>query len=678
MQASSGEIRIWWLALLAAAAVLAYANSFSTPFVFDDEGSIVDNAYIRHLWPLSSALSAPVQSAVAGRPVVSLSLALNYALSGLSPSAFRVSNLGIHVLAALVLFGVVRRTLRAPVLVSRFGEAADLLGLACALVWLTHPLQTEVIDYVIQRTESMMGLFYLLTLYAAIRVMSATGDRAWGWKAFAIAACALGMATKESMVTAPVMVVLYDAVFWADGIGRAVRARWHLYAALAATWLVLAALVVSGPRSHSAGFSSGVAPLTYLLNQPAMLVRYLKLTFWPHGLVLDYGVPRVVSWNDILPDALMILALLAATLFLWRRHRPLAFLGTWFFVTLAPTSSVVPIATEVGAERRMYLPLIAIVVGFVTAGWRLLGRTPSIAQSRRRTTILVVCVGVLSSALLVLTLERNREYQSRTGIWQTVLDRHPHGRAHYNLGMELKEQGNRPAAIREYQLALADEPAAHYAVAFELEADGKHGEAIAHYREYIRLLPDDVNVIRAYILLGRALKVDGQLDPASDAFRQALQRQPVNVDARAGLAEVLIKQERYDDAIQAYREYGRLQPNDATAHSGLGIALVGRGLEKDAIPEFARAVELDPNHPGNRYNLGNALASTGRLVDAESEYRRALALAPANVSIHNALGLVLAAQGRIDEALAQFRESLAIDPRNEQTQKDFATAFPSR
>jgi tetratricopeptide (TPR) repeat protein len=676
---------VWPLVLfLIAAGVAAYANSFSTPFIFDDHSAIVDNPYIRHLWPLRSAWSAPVQSAVAGRPVVSLSLAVNYALSGVSPSGYRTWNLAIHILCGLVLFGIIRRTLDNLSNQSNLSNPSNptnlsnpsILAFACALIWLVHPLNTEVIDYATQRTESMMGLFYLLTLYAASRTMSAAGERTWHWYAIATAACALGMATKESMVTAPVMVVLYDAVFWAGGIGRALRARWPLYSGLAATWLILVALILSGPRSHSAGFLSGITAWTYLLNQPAMLVQYLKLAFWPHSLVLDYGRPRALAITDVWPDALVILALATATLVAWRKRPKLAFMGTWFFVTLAPSSSIIPIATEVGAERRMYLPLMAIVIPCVIGGQWLLTRLWSSIGSRRKHEISAAGLAAVCFVLAALTIQRNSEYHSRTGIWQTVLDRRPNGRAHYNLGIELKDEGNRAEAMRHYQLALADEPDAHYAIGFELDADGKHQEAISHYREYIRLRPDDINVIRAYVLLGRALKIEGQLEPASEAFRQALQRHPANVDARAGLSEVLMKQERFDDAIQSYREYVRLQPNDAAAHSGLGVALVSRDLEAEAVPEFERAVALEPNDPGKRNNLGNALASTGRLDDAANEYRRGLALAPTNVSLHNALGLVLAVRGQTDEALNEFRQSLALDPTNEQTRRDFTTAFP--
>jgi hypothetical protein len=130
--------------------------------------------------------------------------------------------------------------------VDRYGAQAMNLAWVCALVWMVHPLQTEVVDYLTERTESMMGMFYLLTLYFSVR----------GWPILAVLSCGLGMASKESMVTAPLLVVAYDRVYRFDSLKQAFRARKRLYLGLAATWLVLAALNWSGPRAAVGGFSA--------------------------------------------------------------------------------------------------------------------------------------------------------------------------------------------------------------------------------------------------------------------------------------------------------------------------------------------------------------------------------------------------------------------------------------
>src|SRR5262245_14343423 len=376
--ASSG---LWWrMGLIAGAGLLAYANSLSGSFILDDISAIVENHGIRDLSRLSTVLMPERELPVAGRPLVNVSLALNYALGGLDVRGYHAWNVAVHLGCALLVFGVVRRTLLANRVDGKLRERSLDLAFAVSLLWALHPLNTEAVDYVTQRTETMMGLFYLLTVYASIRALEAATElgcgvephKSWsGWPFVGVLACASGMACKESMVTAPILVALYDRVFAFGSIRDQLRERWRLYAGLAAGWLVLALLLSSGPRIHSAGLASGVSPWTYLLNQAVMIVRYLRLALWPTSLVVNYGWPVQLTLGEVLPQALIVMGLLVGTIRAMMRWPSLGFLGASFFLTLAPTSSVVPIATEVGAERRMYLPLISVVVLVVLGSVRL-------------------------------------------------------------------------------------------------------------------------------------------------------------------------------------------------------------------------------------------------------------------------------------------------------------------
>jgi len=192
-------------AVIAVAVVAAYSRTYSVPLLFDDGGAIANNASIRH-W--GSAFWPPITTTAGGRPVLNLSLALNFAISGTSVWSYHALNLAIHGLAALTLFGIFRRTL-AP----RVGPAAPGLAFSAALLWALHPLQTESVTYIVQRAESLMGLFYLLTLYCFIR--GTEGQKAEEpnpgrpgtsvFLYFSAFFCLLGMATKEVMVSAPLM-----------------------------------------------------------------------------------------------------------------------------------------------------------------------------------------------------------------------------------------------------------------------------------------------------------------------------------------------------------------------------------------------------------------------------------------------------------------------------------------
>jgi len=459
---------------LVGVALLAYANSLRGPFLFDDVPSIPNNLSIRQLWPLTVPLSPPnAGESVSGRPVVNLTYALDYAVGGLDVTVFHVTNLAIHIACALLLFAIVRRTL---------GD--DAVAFACALVWMIHPLQTEPVDYLAARTESAMALCLLLTLYCAIR----------GWTASAIAACAAGMACKESMVVAPILIVLYDRVFMFTSWRLAWRARRLLWIGLAATWSVLLGVLWAWPRAHSAGFVGG--GWNYFLNQAPLIVRYLRLLVWPTGLVFDYGYPQPVAFADVAGPFLLVAAFGLATAIAIVRWPRVGFLGAWFFVTLAPASSIFPIVTEVGAERRMYLPSMAIVV--------LVGALAARAL-RRRPWIAIGSLAAVTSACLVLTVRRTGEYQSPLIMWRVTVERWPQGRAHLNYAAALQATGRRgDDVIDELRLAVADYPEARYDLGAELVTRGEVDAGVSQLEQFVREFPTHPDAASARALIASA------------------------------------------------------------------------------------------------------------------------------------------------------------------------------
>ena len=364
MTAFSGSRRtIFSGTVIVFAAALAYGNSGSGAFVLDDEPSILDNSSIRHLWPIWKVLTpAHGGMTVSGRPLVNLSLAVNYALGGLDRSGYHLFNLIVHILAGLVLFGVVRRTLDpgVPALPAKASTlSCNFLALAIALLWTLHPMQTESVTYIIQRAEAMMGLFYLLTLYCFIRYaggrdclaarVAAAGDGAqnvgmagegalrgnapagfpsgspeagragvsrlpWAW--LAIVFCLFGMACKEVIVSAPVIVFLYDRTFISGSFREAWRRRRGFYFWLASSWAWLAWLVAqSGNRGGTSGWGTGVSPGGYWLTQFPAIARYLRLSVWPHPLIFDYGTIWVRSAWTVLPSAFAVFLLGGVTAF---------------------------------------------------------------------------------------------------------------------------------------------------------------------------------------------------------------------------------------------------------------------------------------------------------------------------------------------------------------------------
>lgn len=591
---------VWLLALvLVLAALAAYSNAFSVPFVFEDEQAIMNNATIRQLWPPGPVLSPPANTPVSGRPLLNLSLALNHAISGYAPWSYHAVNLMIHALAGLTLFGLVRRTLRQPALVARFGQAATGIAFVTAGLWLLHPLQTGAVTYVTQRAESLMGLWYLLALYGFVRATTdasvpgagwggpgAAGGRAW--LMVSVVACFLGMATKEVMVTAPLLVLMYDRAFVAGSFAEAWRERRGYYVALAVSWLLLAGSILQSSGHAGAGFNTGIGVGEYLVTQAYAIALYLKLALWPSPLVIDYGPELTVSLTDVWAQALLVIGLVAATTEAVCRRSPLGFAGVWFFGILAPSSSWVPVASQTLAEHRMYLPLAAVILLAVLGLQRWAGRAGLIGAA------------TLALGLGWLTHQRNETYRSDLALWTDTLEHRPGNiRALHGLGQAYSARGHYAEAIPLFQEALRLDRGLRFVakpailqtkIGHHLVATGRPTEALPHYQEALQL---DPYYALAHHNLAVALL---QLDRPAIAlrhFREALRLNIGGTDAQAGLAASYLATERIDDAIVQYREALRVEPDRALLHAGLGEALRRAGRSAESEAEFALAKRLE-------------------------------------------------------------------------------------
>jgi len=519
--------------LLLAAGFVAYHNALRGPFVLDDIRAIHQNETIRTLWPPWNILSPPVHSPVTGRPLVNLTLALNYAIGGLNATSYHVFNLAIHLLAAVVLFGIIRRTLGDRPPGARHRQEATGLATAGALLWVVHPLTTESVDYTIQRTELLMGLFFLLTLYCAIRGFEPPERR--GWHGAALAAFVLGLGSKEVIVVAPAVVFVYDWLFDSSSLRDVLRRHWRLYAGFVAVLALYVLFVGTRLRGAFEGLSGrAVSPWHYALTQSRVIVHYLRLALWPYPLAADYdGWPIATSPGSVWPYLVVVLALVALTLWGLVRRRKLAFLGIWFFFILAPTSSFRPVTTEVAAERRMYLPLAAVVVLVVLGGYEALRRQGASRPVRFGTT------AALALTLALVTMRRNDDYRTILGFWSDAVAKRPDSpRARLWLGYYLYIQGRSAEALQQETEAVRLQPEmveAQYSLGVVLANRGKLDDAIAHYRQAIRIKP---GYVEAHYNLAIVLTRQGRKEEAAEHLETAVRLQPDFSPARRALAKI--------------------------------------------------------------------------------------------------------------------------------------------
>jgi tetratricopeptide (TPR) repeat protein len=653
----------------------AYANTFRVPFIFDDFFTIVNNPSVRRLWPVWNALSPPHEggTTVEGRPVLNFTLAINYALGGVTPWGYHVVNLAIHILAGLTIFGIVRRTLLQPALRERFGAAANEFALATAVFWAVHPLQTESVTYLSQRAESLMGLFYLLTLYGFIRGTASPSARLWFM--FSIVACLLGMATKEVMVSAPLMVLLYDRTFVSGSFREAWRRRRSLYLALGGTWILLGYLVATaGGRGGSAGFGVKILWWQYALTQTCAITHYLRLSVWPHPLLFDYGTDVVTDAWRAAPYAVTIALLVIGTAISLWRWPVVGFLACWFFAILAPSSSIVPVVTQTMAEHRMYLPLLAIIAVTLGAAWRVSRRLsmrfnwpPTNARARLQTAIALA----LALALGVTTFRRNAQYRTAQSIWADVVAQRPHSaRGETNLALALIDEGKTAEAIPHFLVALRldpNEPIIRNDYATALLAIGQIDEGIAQFQETLQRAPDYATARKSLGLI-----TQHQFRTELEHSQATLAAHPDDPSAHVSFAQLLADMGRRDEAITHYQQALRLDPNNASAHYNLANLLAEYGRDDEALSHYSAAARLAPNDARIQINLGNLFLKQARWDKAIAAYTEALRVNPTAFEAHNNIAIALANRGDVRAATAHFREAARLSPQQPEIHSELA------
>jgi Flp pilus assembly protein TadD len=343
--------------------------------------------------------------------------------------------------------------------------------------------------------------------------------------------------------------------------------------------------------------------------------------------------------------------------------------AAWFWIMLAPPSSLIPIPTEVGAERRMYVPLIGLVAIAALGGSTALQRLLS-PEWRKKAAIAAAVVVVV--AMGALTAARNVAYASGLAIWQDVLDRRPHARAHEHVSIHLRDAGRVDESIAHLRTAAAESPRARFALASALLERGELADSIAQFRLYVSANPAGPEIVRAREEFVVALSRAGDLDGALEQLRAITAASPSYARGRVMLAETLTQRKDFDGAIGEYREAIRLQPGNVVALAGLGGLLALRGERTEALTVLRRALELEPRALPPRRFIVRLLGEEKKYAEMEKEAALLATYAPTDPESHNLLGIALASQQRFAPASERFAEALRLDPSHDEARANRA------
>ena len=515
----------------------------------------------------------------AGRPLVTATLAANYDINRLfdvdqredpdgpdKTIGYRLFNLVVHLLTGALIFLVLRRGMRERAVPSDWRVIADPIAAIVTMLWLLHPIQSEVINYVVQRSEALASFFYLATLYASQRAWDAKPSSMVRWYVVSVLACTLGMLSKEVVISAPLAVMLYDRAFrlssW-RALLRPGNGRGFLYGTL---WIACCAtffFVAFGARGRAAALNEGVSWYGYLYTQCWAILHYLRLIVWPNALSPDYGF-RTIHGMQGVPGLVVLTIFAVATLAAWTRVERFgwfAFLGSMFFIVLAPSSSVVPVVLEVAAERRIYLALAVVLILIVVGAEQV--RRHAAPQLPR--PWIVAGIAGLAVVLTATTAMRSNAYTSPEMLWRGATRAVPtNSRAFEQLGLAL-------LALQTPKTAAAESA-------------------------FVKALAIDSSCQSGCLQYGTLLSKEGRFAEAIPFLaRQAAQGAGTRYNMLASrlLALDMMRLGDYAGAIPHLEQVVQVDPT-MSHFVALGVAYLSAGRRDEALATFQHMARFDP------------------------------------------------------------------------------------
>jgi len=673
--------RHWPLALgllVATLTVLVFLPCLRNGFVnWDDDFNILNNPDFRGLgwtqlkWMFTTFYLGPYQ------PLSWLTLGADYALWGLDPFGYHLTNLLLHGANAAVFFAVALAVLRRLTPEPETNDWRPPLAAAFAsLAFSLHPLRVESVAWVTERRDVLSGLFYLLSVWSYLRGLSRAG---WAERhAWALAFFACALMSKAIVISLPLVLIALDFYplrrlplepgRWFQAQARPVWTEKIPYMLLA---LAAGAFGFIAQREVGATLSLQDWGLMPRISQAFYgLIFYLPKTLWPTGLYALYEAPQpILIWKwPYWACAGSVIAITGATVWTWRRWPAGLVLWVFYGVSLAPVLGLVKLGQAATADRYTYLACLgwALAAGAVLLRGLRCGRTGRSAS--------IVLAALICGVLGFLSARQIAVWRNSESLWSNALRHNPkHIYAANNLGTALLEQGRTDEAIAQLLIAIRNHPVSAYAfynLGNALAKKGVTDKAMAAYREALRW---DGSYFQAHNNLAALLASQGQISEAEKHFRDAIRLRPAMAHAHLGLADILRDTGRTAEAISEYEQALLISPGLTEARNGLGIAWARQGRLPEAAASFRAAVAAQPADLGARVNLAAVLSDMGREDEAVAQFQAALRIDPSCAAAHNGWGTALARRGRIDEAIARYREALRLDPRLAEAHNNLGT-----
>jgi len=649
---------------------IVYSNTFFCPFHFDDTSFIVDNSFIKNIHDLHR-----IWSFYPCRFITFITLAFNYHFNHLEVSGYHLFNLGVHLISAVMVWWLVLLTFSTSAMKNeKITPHANSIALLAGLVFVSHPVQTEAVTYIWQRAASLVALLYVASLcfYVQSRLLQ-DRNKSPNWPRF-LYACSLitavlAMFTKEDAITLPVMVMLYEFSFFkAKGKGRF---NWRATTPFLFTLIIipltlhLTKSVMSQRLQLIVGGSSGISPMHYFLSESRVIVTYLRLVFVPINQNLDYDFPTfnsIFQW-PVLISFLFLAGVLYFAKRLFLRYRLVSFSIFWFFLTLLPESSFLPLQDLI-FEHRLYLPLVGFSIFLVTSLFYLF--------EKKGVTMVIIALAAVIACNSFLTYQRNKIWKDDFTLWNDSIHKSPlKARPYNNRGLDYERQNDFTRALSDYDRALELKP--NFIEAYNNRGTtydklGKFAQAIADYNKALALNPQYAEI---YNNRGSAKDKLGQWTQAIADYNKAIELNPDHAESYNNRGSIYDKLGQYHEAILDFDKAIALNPIYLEAINNRASVNEKLGSTSQAITGYNKAIEINPRFAQAYYNRGLTFEKQGDEREAMSNFNKAIALEPQYAKAYCDRGLLYYKLGKFSEAMSDFNKAIEINPK-------FAEAYNNR
>ncbi len=587
-----GERRNFWLAIAALVIVpfILYWPSMHAPFIFDDIGYIVENPSIGkfEIQLNTKNLSDDLLALKASRPLTFLSFDLNHRLSGFNPLSYHLFNVLVHILCTIMIFLISRK-----LFASAYNHPLNFIPFVIAFIFSVHPVNTEVVSYISPRSESLATFFYLVSLYTFIQSPSLS----FMTMVSSLVCFSLALLSKETATTLPVIILTLDFLFLCNGQINEFRKKIYKHAIY---WVVLGLYIAA--RYSNLGSIGDAAKITlatwtswtYFLTQLWVVLKYICLLVFPLGQSIDHFIRPIQSPFD----PRIILSLLAYGVFIFSeflilKKEKLAipivlFSFIWFFVTLLPTSSFLPI-NDAMAERRVYLPQFGFICLAIISYKVFFLFKPK---------ILISIMTIYLIFLLSVTWSRNKKFSDPILLWKEAVLRYPSNyRALNNLGYSYYQKKDYDNAFEYFQKAAHANPkylGPNFNMGNVCLDLGDWQRAQIYFKKEIEM---NFQSKESYNGLGLAFYKMGKDKEAEQNYLRAIEIDPLNYIAYGNLGNVYQREGKIEEAYHAYQK--ALQINSALPAIYIGLAnlFFAQGKLNEALKSMESASLLDPENP---------------------------------------------------------------------------------